>query len=87
MPNQDFQQSLNSATARKAAAITPDTNNDLPNFTTRGIWVGGVGNVVLDPIDGAPNITFTAVPAGTLLPVQARRVRATSTATLMVALY
>ncbi len=82
----DFTQQLKTGSARKAVAIVPDTNNDLPNFASRGIWVGGAGIVVLDPVDGAPNISITC-PAGAFLPIQARRVRATSTATLMIAFY
>lgn len=54
----------------------------------RGVWVGGAGNVKVTMQRDGTQVTFTAVPAGTLLPVAASRVWATgTTATLMVALY
>lgn len=74
-------------------AVTPDTDNDLPNGPTRGLYVGGAGNLVVvmaadQTSSGAGTaVTFTAVPAGTVLPLRARRVLATGTATAIVALY
>jgi hypothetical protein len=54
---------------------------------TKGLYVGGAGNVVcIDCTNTA--VTFTAVPAGTVLPVRTRRVNATNTtATAIVALF
>lgn len=69
--------------ASKAFAITPNTDNDLAIFT-RGIYVGGAGNVIAILVDDTAAVTFTAVPAGSILPIRARRVLATSTATTMV---
>jgi hypothetical protein len=74
-----------------ASAITPsDTvninlNTNLPD-STDAIWVGGAGIVVaVLTNDRTANFTCTA---GTLLPIKAKRVNATTTtATLMVALY
>lgn len=61
----------------RAFAITP---SDETNFsrTTRGIYVGTTGNVVV-VFDDASTVTFTSVPAGMILPVRAIRVNATST--------
>lgn len=77
------------APAEIAEAITAgDTAGD--NFSrgaAEGIYVGGAGNVAAVFKDGTA-ITFTGVPAGTILPVRAVRVNSTNTtATAMVALY
>lgn len=69
-----------------AAAITPSDTTVLPGGTTRGIYVGVAGNVVA--LIGGTAITFTAVPAGSILPVAATRVNATgTTASGLVALF
>lgn len=75
--------------ARLAMAITTNDAADLPTYA-KAVWVGGTGDVVVLPInatDDANTVKFSAVPAGTLLPIQVRRVLATgTTATLMVGL-
>lgn len=58
------------------AITTSDTVNF--NFIVRAIYVGVTGNVVIVRPDGTP-ITFTAVPAGAILPVNAIRVNTTNT--------
>jgi hypothetical protein len=51
------------------------------------LYVGGTGNVSVITI-GGNQITFNGVPAGTTLPIQVRRLRATgTTATLVNALW
>lgn len=72
--------------AYKAVAVTPHDSTNLERGC-RGLYIGGAGNVVVVfPDDTA--ITFTAVPVGTFMPVQAKRVNFTSTtATAIVALY
>lgn len=71
--------------AYDAAAVTPSDSADIR--TTRGLWVGGGGNVKVDMAYGT-TVTFSNVPAGTPLPVQVTRVYATgTTATLIVAMY
>jgi hypothetical protein len=68
------------------AAVTP---SDSVDFTTlaRAIYVGGAGNVVAVQHDNTA-VTFSNVPAGTVLPIACRRVNSTSTtATAIVALY
>lgn len=80
----------------KAVAITPsatvnfDGSTDAVNPTTRiapadGIYVGGAG-IVQVVLEDHSVVAFTCV-AGQLLLIRAIRVNATSTATLMVALY
>jgi hypothetical protein len=66
--------------------VVPHATNPLPNgAATHGIYVGGAGTVVVGGQNGV-DVTFT-VPAGAVLPVEALYIRATSTATGMVALY
>jgi hypothetical protein len=73
------------APAVGAAAVTPDTSNDLPRYPARALYIGGTGNLVVDLAEGQ-TVTFNAVPVG-IFPVAVKRVRATSTATNIVALY
>lgn len=76
--------------ATQAAAVTP---SDSTEVNARALYVGGAGNVVVQMMGvsnispGAASVTFTAVPAGTLLPISVRRVMATTSATSIVALY
>lgn len=73
--------------SRGAVAITKSNTVEQPY---KSIWVGGVGDVtvlMIGATDDTQTVTFTAVPAGTLLPIQVRRVMSTGTsATLMVGL-
>lgn len=89
MPSQSVSQissgGAHGGSAEDGFAITP---SDTVNFDTvaRGVYVGGAGNVVaISP--GGTVLTFTAVPAGTILPVRIKRINSTSTsATAMVGL-
>lgn len=70
--------------------------NDVPfSKTSRALWVGGAGNLVLLLKDGT-EVLLSAVPAGTLIPIRAKAVlgqgvgspaSATTTATLVTALW
>lgn len=72
--------------ARNAAAITPHDTNALNRCDS--LYVGGAGNITLRTNDDDGDVLFTAVPAGSILPVGAKFVRATgTTATGIVALY
>ncbi|MFH0295660.1 hypothetical protein AAFX91_00250 [Bradyrhizobium sp. 31Argb] len=74
---------------RKAAAVTPSNTQDLSNVT-KMIFVGGAGNLAIimaDDADASP-VTINAVPAGTMLELQVRRVMAANTtATNILALW
>jgi hypothetical protein len=72
---------------RKAFAVTTHDTNELSNVS-RGLWIGGAGDVTVILADDSAAVTLSAVPAGTLLPLQAKIVKATATtATLIIALY
>jgi len=72
--------------AQHAAAITPSDTDNVPNAPV-SVYVGGTGNVVVVTSRG-DTVTFTGVPAGTILPVQVRQVKSTNTtATSLVAIY
>lgn len=67
-------------------AVTPsDSANLMPGC--RAVYVGGDGDVAaVDRFDNA--VTFVGVLAGTILPIQAKRINSTNTtATNMVAIY
>ena len=78
--------------AANFAAVTPsDTDNFNATTTkaalTRGLYVGGAGNVVAVREDGTA-VTFASVPAGTILPIRCIRVNSTNTtATLIIRLW
>ena len=75
-----------SSPGANAFAITGNDSADMTN-ATRGIYVGGAGDVKITMVGGG-TVTFVAVPAGAFLPVRAARVFATgTTATSMVGLY
>lgn len=70
-----------------AAAITPHDSTNITGAPTRAVYVGGAGNVVAVMASGNV-VTFTGVPAGTILPIRVDRVNSTSTtATSLVALF
>jgi hypothetical protein len=72
--------------ASSAFAVTPDNDNDMASYT-RGIYVGGAGNLKVDMADGT-TVTFTAIAVGVIHPIRARRVYATgTTATLIIGLF
>lgn len=70
-------------TANDANAVTP---SDSTAIEFGALYVGGSGNVVVKTDANGPAILFTAVPAGTVLPISGVRVMAATTATSIVAL-
>lgn len=72
--------------ARSAASVTPSDSTDLER-KSKGIWVGGDGDLSVIMHNGE-QVTFTGVVGGSLLPLAVTRVRSTgTTATGIVALY
>ena len=78
--------------ALRYGRATPVTKSDTTTYMPatggqlNGLWIGGVGDVAVRMMDGTV-VTFTAVPAGTLLPLQCDRVMSTNTsATLIIGL-
>jgi len=72
--------------AASAEAVVPHATNPLSD-ASRGIYVGGAGNLVVRFINDDNDTTLVGVPAGSILPIRVTHVRATSTATNLVALF
>lgn len=73
------------APARNAAAVTPNDSTDLAN-DSRALYVGGAGDISIVTV-GGDTVTLSSVPAGAVLSIMVRRVRATgTTATNIVSL-
>lgn len=60
-----------------AFAVTPSDSVDF-TVAARALYVGVTGNVVVIT-KGGTAITFTAVPAGMILPIRCTRVNSTNT--------
>lgn len=89
-PFLNFQDS-HQAPSRRALAVVPsdtvDYLSDAGQVVPKGLYIGSAGNVRVRPVDDTTTVDFLNVPAGTILPVRARRVLATgTTATNIVAL-
>lgn len=74
--------------ATRGETVTPsDVTSYANGAIARALYVGVAGNVTLVAFDGN-NVLFTAVPAGTILPIAHTRVNSTgTTATSMTALF
>lgn len=71
--------------AYDAASVTPNDSTDIR--PTRALFVGAAGDIKVDMALGT-TLTFANVQAGSILPVQVKRVYSTdTTATDIVALY
>jgi hypothetical protein len=68
------------AQAYAVYAMSPQSSIGNPGCS---LYVGGTGNVSVITI-GGDQITFNGVPAGTTLPIQVRRLRATGTTATLV---
>ena len=64
--------------ARTGFAITPSDDADL-TVATRGIYVGGGGDITVDFVDSGTSIVLASVVAGTVLPIRVSRVYSTGT--------
>ena len=67
-----------------AYVITPSDVTILP--TTRGIYIGGDGNLTVTMESGA-DCDFPNVKAGTVIPIRVTKVKAATTATGLRGLY
>lgn len=73
--------------ASRAAVVAPHDTNPLPN-ATRGLYVGGAGDITCRLMNDTADVVFKAVPVGSLLPFRITFVRNTGTAaTFLVAVY
>lgn len=79
-------------TATHAIAITKSDTVQIADaagkvVSTRAIYVGGTGNISCI-MDKGQTVLFSAVPVGTILPIETSQVLSTNTtATLLIALY
>ena len=70
---------------RGGVAVTPsDTTVIAP---TRGLYIGGAGNVTVDFENGTKDVLLTAPALGVIHQISVVKVKAATTATLIVALY
>ena len=84
MPTPEYLPPTSVAVSFSVAAVTP---SDSTLVGCRSLYVGGTGDVAITAHDGT-SATFSAVPAGTILPVYCTTVKSTgTTATLIIALY
>jgi hypothetical protein len=74
------------ATAKKGVAVTPHATNPLTAGIADSLYVGGAGTLVVRHPGESADATYTMVAGGYLL-ARVSHVRATSTATLIMALY
>lgn len=59
------------------------TKSDTANNSYSGIYVGGTGDVVV-VTEAGTEVTFSAVPVGVVIPIRTQKVKAATTATLLV---
>lgn len=68
-----------------STAVTPSDSTDLTTLATKGIWVGGTGDLSIKLLNDSAAVSILAVPAGTFIPGSFKRVMAATTATSIVA--
>jgi len=71
--------------AAEATEVTP-ADVDLEQYT-RGIYIGGAGDLAVVMADKENTVTFKNLVAGSLLPIRVSQIKAATTATFIVALY
>lgn len=73
--------------AQNAFIPTNHDTNEI-TFQTRGLYVGGAGDVKCLLVGDTVAVVFVAVPAGTLLPIRVKQIFSTgTTATSLLGLY
>lgn len=74
--------------ARSLRVVTPSDSTNFTDGVCRALYVGTGGNVVVLAAGDTNTVTFSNVPGGFVIPVQAIRVNTTSTtASGIVAMY
>lgn len=68
-----------------AFEVTPNDTTPLP-VDAQALYIGDTGDVEVTTKDG-DDLTFTAVPAGTTLPVAVSHVKTGTSSTIVIALY
>lgn len=79
------QYSLYSGPYANSFEVTPSDVTPLA-VAAQALYIGAAGNVEVTTIDG-DDILFSAVPAGTTLPVAVSHVKEATTAAVVIALY
>jgi hypothetical protein len=79
-----FHTSDATVSAHGAVAVVKSDSTIFP--TTRGLYIGATGNLVVTMADGQTPITFASVAVG-ILPIQVTQVLNATTASSVVALY
>ncbi len=81
--NAPFQKSI--SPGAHYVAVTP-ADTDLADGPCRGIYIGASGNLtVLDMVGST--VQFVALATGVIHPIQAKQIKAATTATSVVAVY
>lgn len=75
---------LQMGTYSKAVAVTPSDSTVLDCVA---FYVGGAGNVALIAKDDTGTVTLTACIVGQIYPIACNKIKAATTASLIVALY
>ena len=80
MPNDPFDTASDSliAPARLAFPITPSDSTDL-SVTTKAVYVGTGGDIVLRAIGSASDVTLSNVASGSVLAIRVKAVRTAGT--------
>ncbi len=72
----------------RVAAVTKSDSTDITATATKGLWIGGGGDVAVKGAGDSAAVTISAVPAGTYLPGAYKAVMSTNTtATLIISFY
>lgn len=75
------------AASRQYVVLTAHDSTNWTQGITRGVYVGGTGNLVAVMEDDTTCL-FSAIPAGTILPIACKRINSTLlTASLLVGLF
>ena len=85
LPDDNISTSSVTAPAAFAETITP-ADVDLTT-RSRGIYIGGTGDLVVVMAGAKNTVTFEGVVAGTILPIRVNQIKVATTATGIVILY